>query len=101
MAAKKCPFFTGPQDKNEFKNEMIEVLRTTKQRFRNCQKKCQPKNQTKTNDDEVKVKREQDRINVQGLNANEILAEIEGLIKIQNLSGSEDNFDEEDDNSDF
>ena len=34
MAAQNCPCFPGPRDKNEFKTEMKEVMRTTKQRFR-------------------------------------------------------------------
>ena len=38
-AATDCPWFPGPRDKNEFKSEMKEVLRTTKQRFRYSAKK--------------------------------------------------------------
>lgn len=42
-SAKKCTGFVGPENKNEFKNEMLEVLRVTKQRYRNHVKKAKSK----------------------------------------------------------
>lgn len=38
-AAKKCPYFHGPQDRTIFKEEILEVLRAVKQRYRNKRKK--------------------------------------------------------------
>ncbi|XP_051156217.1 uncharacterized protein LOC127278520 [Leptopilina boulardi] len=37
-AAQKCSNFEGPKDKNTFKTHMLEVLRNTKQRYRNSKK---------------------------------------------------------------
>ncbi|XP_043462159.1 uncharacterized protein LOC122498479 [Leptopilina heterotoma] len=34
-SARQCTFFAGPHSISEFKNEMLEVLRITKQRYRN------------------------------------------------------------------
>lgn len=42
VSAKNCPQFRGPDNKAEFKTEMLEVLRTTKQRFGKLLKKSQP-----------------------------------------------------------
>jgi hypothetical protein len=33
-AAKKCCHFEGPADKEEFKRDVLQVLRTIKQRYR-------------------------------------------------------------------
>ena len=37
-AAGKCPLFSGPENKEVFKQVMLEVLKSTKQRVRNRQK---------------------------------------------------------------
>lgn len=37
-SAKKCPFFKGPSNVAEYKTEMREVMRISKQRYRNATK---------------------------------------------------------------
>lgn len=40
-AAKDCPFFHGPENKAEFKTDMVDVMRATRQRYRNRTKKSE------------------------------------------------------------
>lgn len=34
-AAQKCPLFRGPENKEDYKNTMLDVFKSTKQRYRN------------------------------------------------------------------
>lgn len=51
MAAKNCPLLEGSGTKSQFKTEMQEVLRATKQRFRNKMKKT-PQSDIDDDDDD-------------------------------------------------
>ncbi|EZA48471.1 hypothetical protein DMN91_004158 [Ooceraea biroi] len=57
LAAKKCPFFDGPNTISQFKIEMQEVLRSTKQRFRNSLTKMS-KSDRDTDGDDVELMEE-------------------------------------------
>ncbi|XP_033231560.1 uncharacterized protein LOC117182581 [Belonocnema kinseyi] len=45
QAAQRCSQFNGPGDRAHFQSKMLEVLRTTKQHYRNLKKKVLLKNQ--------------------------------------------------------
>lgn len=57
-AAQKCPLFSGPSTKAEFKNELQEVLRSSKQRFRNKSKKALREVPAESNKEEEEMMQE-------------------------------------------
>ena len=91
MAAQKCRYFSGLKDKMHFKSEMLEVLRSSKQRHRKSKKKDQTK--------ELLVDLPQNNSTKDALIEQEleILERIEKLKEVENSSESDETSYDDDD----
>ena len=94
-AAQKCPYFPGPTDKTQFKTEILEVLRTTKQRFRKSSKKLLPDERVISDSAEVNTQENRDDFESDAFQKNLITNEIKTVKEIENSTDSEDYDDDE------